>query len=572
MTKILLMNIPSALFPTDYPLVAISRVIESIDPSLNCEVSFLNLDYYRMTFEEIKSRIQSFSPQIIGFSAILTPTYVYVKKLSNFIKEHYPGIIQVLGGEMTVMANIILTKTGIDFCCIGESEPTFSNLIRRLQQEDFKITNMQNYTDIKGLVFRLNGTSHFTGYEEKYTENSLKQFNYKLISQFTDIDHYFQKLPGQHFRMRISADKMQNFVAQLYPHNRNKRMATVFASKGCVSRCTFCSRFLKGYRVNEVDSVINYIENLKKDFDVGMILFSEENFGSSIKSTAKLVEYLKNSGLNWAATAIRAKTLTKEAVKDWREAGCVHILAGLESASQKILEVMEKRTTVQDNLDFLRNCHKNRIFTAVGMVIGMPGETEETIQESIDNFATVLSDNIRMPFEMYVNYVQAIPGTPIYEYARRCGLIGNSLEGEEKYIESLYDINANEIDHYLNFTDYEKEEVAYWQPYIRLELLAAYIKRHGYINVLKYNKSKKFRYALIYILFPKLLRRILLKYLIIVRYYGIIGLVQCIYKALLRQRTKRFEHINISVRKLNKEIPLFVREDDLSTAILREGR
>ncbi|MDP3014737.1 MAG: hypothetical protein Q8M92_10870, partial [Candidatus Subteraquimicrobiales bacterium] len=63
MTKILLMNIPGAVLPSDYPPIAISRVMEGIDPSLSCEVSFFNLDYYRPDFDEIKNKIQSFSPQ-----------------------------------------------------------------------------------------------------------------------------------------------------------------------------------------------------------------------------------------------------------------------------------------------------------------------------------------------------------------------------------------------------------------------------------------------------------------------------------------------------------------------------
>ncbi|MDD5473274.1 MAG: hypothetical protein PHU34_03895 [Candidatus Methanoperedens sp.] len=87
MTNILLMNIPSGPSPTDYPPVGISRVIEGINPDLNCNLSFFDLDYYRPSFEEIKNKIQSFSPQIIGFSAILTPAYSYLKELSIFIKK-----------------------------------------------------------------------------------------------------------------------------------------------------------------------------------------------------------------------------------------------------------------------------------------------------------------------------------------------------------------------------------------------------------------------------------------------------------------------------------------------------
>lgn len=574
MTRILLVNIPTAEMPTDYPPVAISRVIDGLDPSLACGASFLNLDYYRPDFDGIRSTIQSFSPDIIGISVILTPTYAYLKQLSTFIKTEFPTVIQVTGGEATVLSNMILSKTGVDFCCIGESEPTFSNLIRRLQQEDFTLRNMQRYADIKGLVFRLNGTPHFTGYEVDRDENALRQFNYKLISQFTNIDHYFQKMPGQYFGMRISGDhNIKYFLDQLYPGNRDKRMATVFTSKGCVAKCTFCHRFLKGYRVNEVEGIINYVENLRRDFDVGMILFQEENFGSDKKSTAKLVEYLGSTGLNWAATATRATTVTEESAGVWRQAGCVHINSGLEHASQKMLDVMEKRTSVQDNLNYLKRCSTNKIFTVVGLLIGMPGETEETIEEGITNFSSAISDDMKMPFEMYVNYVQAIPGTPLYEYARRYGLLGQSLEDEERYIESLYDVNACELDHYLNFTDYPKEKVAYWQVYVRLELLAAYVRKHGCMRVLKYNGTlKRIKCALVYSLFPKTLRKLLLKYMMAMRYFGVGGVVRMLRAGVFGWKEMKFSQVNTSIRRINKGIPLVVREDDPSTGILREGR
>ena len=211
MTKILLMNIPGGPSATDYAPVAISRVMEGIDQSLNCDVSFLDLDYYRPSFDEIKSRIQIFSPRIIGFSAMLTPAYTYLKRLSNFIGDNFPDIVQVVGGQMSVISNIILLKTKIGFCCFGESEPTFSDLIRRLQQNDFEIGNKDDYMDIKGLVFLRNNIPYFTGYANEDIKKGLRQFNYNLISKFTNLDQYIQQIDGgQHYRDRFNDGILKN--------------------------------------------------------------------------------------------------------------------------------------------------------------------------------------------------------------------------------------------------------------------------------------------------------------------------------------------------------------------------
>jgi radical SAM superfamily enzyme YgiQ (UPF0313 family) len=568
------MNIPAASVPTDYPPIGISRVMDGINASLDCDVSFFDIDYYRPYFEDIRNKIESFSPDVIGFSAILTPTYAYLKKLSSSVKESFPNVIQVIGGEMTAIANLILLKTGIDFCVVGESEPIFSNLIRRLEADDFQPDrNIENYVDIKGLAFLLNNVPYFTGYEKPDMENSLRQFNYKLLSRFTNLGHYIHRVDGQYFQMRLSdSSKINYIVSLLYPHNRDKNMASVFASKGCVGKCTFCHRFFKGYTVAEPDSIINYIENLRKDLNVGFIMFAEENFGSHKSSTSKLVEYLNSSGLNWGAGAVRTTTVNEEIIRSWREAGCVHINFGIESCSQKMLDVMEKRAAVSDNLQAIKLCHKYKIFTVIGSLMGMPGETEQTIQESIDNLSSVIPDDIGMPYELYRNFVQAVPGTPLYEYARGIGLIGKSIKDEERYIESLCEVNAEEIEHYLNFTDYQKEEVAYWGYYIYLELVAAYIKKHGYISVLKHHKSKKFKAGLIYVLLPKKIRRLLLKYFIIIKFYGVTGMLRVLSKKTLAVSAVNFTDVDLSLRKVNQKIPAVVREDEISTAVLRQGR
>ena len=281
---------------------------------------------------------------------------------------------------------------------------------------------------------------------------------------------------------------------------------------------------------------------------------------------------MKEKKLNWAACAVRAKTIDEEKIKSWKESGCVHINFGLETCSQKMLDIIEKHTTVEQNLTAVRLLFKYKILNILCLIIGMPGETEETIEETIRNLATVIPDDIHMPFEIATNWFQAVPGTPAYEYARRIGFIGNSLEEEEKYIESLYNIDANNIKHYLNFTDYEKEEIAYWKDYIFLELIVAYIKKHGIFKILKYKKANRYKYGLVYMIFPKTIRKFLLKYFIIVKYSNPKVLLSFFYRKLFTRKPKYFAYIKNSLRLYNKNMPISTRSDDLNTFILREGR
>lgn len=575
MARIFLMNIPAGPVAADYPPVAISRVIDGLDPELGCEVTFFNLDYYRPSLDEIKARITEFGPDIVGISAMLTPSYAYVKKLSNFIGENFPGVVQVLGGQINVIANIILLKTSVRFCVIGESEPIFSRLIKTLKEDGLRPRDTSRYGRIKGLVYLKDGVPFFTGYEEEKGPSSFNQFNYRMMEKFTSLENYIHPVDGQYFRVRLMHSDIKGLFDLFYPENLNKKLAMAFTSKGCVNRCTFCHRFTKGYKVLESGGVEEYIEQLKKDHNAGMLLFAEENFGNHKKSTAKFVEYMKTTGLNWAAPAVRVKSIDEDIIRSWKEAGCVHVNFGIESLSQKILDVMEKNSTVEENLNAIRLCYKYKIFTVLGLVIGMPGETGETIEETIANLSKVIPDDINFPFEIYINFVQAIPGTPVYEYARRVGLIGNTLEEEERYIESLHDIDANEIGHYLNFTDYEKEELAYWKFYITLELIVAYIRKNGLVKVFRHRKTRLYRIGLVYSLVPKGIRKFTLKYAMMVRFFGLkrtFAVAAGKIKKLFTGCSERFSAVDRSLRKVNNELPVYVRDDDASTAILRESR
>jgi len=575
MARIFLMNMPAGPIASDYPPVAISRVIDGLDPSLECEVSFYNLDCHRPSFEEIGAEIAAFRPDIIGISGMLTPSYAYLKRLSNFIGERFPGAVQVVGGQINVISNIILLKTRVSFCVIGESEPVFSRLVRRLKDDGFALRNMEKYADVRGLVFLKDGVPHFTGYETEKSPSSYNQFNYSMMERFTPLENYIHPVGGQYFRVRLINSDIKGLFSLLKPENLGKNLATAFASKGCVNRCTFCHRFTKGYKVLEGDGVEEYVERLKSDKNVGMVLFSEENFGNHRKNTARFVGYLKTTGLNWAAPAVRVKSVDEDIIRSWKEAGCVHVNFGIESLSQKILDVMEKMSTVEENLEAVRLCYKYRIFTVMGLVIGMPGETEETIEETIGNICKVIPDDINFPFEIYINFVQAIPGTPVYEYARRMGLIGDTLEDEERYIESLHDIDANEIAHYLNFTDYEKEELAYWKFYITMEVITAYIRKNGLLNVMRHKKTRPYRIGLVYSFVPKRVRKFALKYLMMARFFGVrrtatVAAMKC--RRLLGHKKGRFAQVDRSLRAIIREMPISVRQDDRSTAVLRESR
>ena len=569
-TRLLLLNTPPGFENTDITAAGISRVIEGLDSALDIQVSFLDLEYLQLPYAEIERRIVEYNPRVIAFSACLTHAYHFVKTLSLGLRKALPQAVQVLGGQMAVVSNIILQKTGVDFCVVGESEPAFSDLLKRLQGSDFSATDKDLFKDISGLAFILDGVPYFTGYGNDAL-NPVRQTNYELISKYTDLDYYLQDVTGSFYSARMNKTDIRFFHSLFHPENLTKRIAKVYASKGCVNRCTFCHRFYPGYKALEPREVIGHIEHLRTRYNVGFIQFADENFGTHKQKTAELVDFLREKKLNWSASG-KATTIDRETLRAWKDAGCVGVALGIESGSQRMLDVMEKRTTLEENINALKLLNEQDIFFGTGLVLGMPGESEKTVNETIESVGAVIPNNLAAAYEPCINWFQAIPGTPGYEFARDVGLIGGSLEEEEQYLESLYGINANNIKHYLNFTDYEKEEIAYWKEYIILELTILYIRKHGVLPVLRAKTGKRYKAAALGLLLPGYIRRIAMKYLVMMREFGLLSPVLLAFKKASRKNKDRFSGIDRSLRKLIEELPLNVRPDDIHTHILRKGR
>ena len=110
----------------------------------------------------------------------------------------------------------------------------------------------------------------------------------------------------------------------------------------------------------------------------------------------------------------------------------------------------------------------------------MPGESPETIQETVEfcKYSFTLNPELN-PNNLSINYAQALPGTPLYEYGRRLGLIGQDLDGEEEYLLRISDRDAHDEATTLNFTSYPDLICQSWRPLINIEVIHAYVEKFG---------------------------------------------------------------------------------------------
>ena len=153
------------------------------------------------------------------------------------------------------------------------------------------------------------------------------------------------------------------------------------------------------------------------------------------------------------------------------DAGCSGLYYGFETGSPSILKVMEKNLELHHNLDAARWTHDAGIYTCYQLVLGMPGESSKTVGETIEMVKQITEFLPEPPYNyLSINYIQALPGTPVYEYARSTGLIESGIEGEEAYLNQISDINAADDTKFLNFTEYPYLICRSWRPRLLYEV------------------------------------------------------------------------------------------------------
>ena len=448
--------------PDQFPPLGLTRIYDSLTEAGYQDVDVYNIDSLRPSEKEIISYFIERQPDIIGISAVVSTSYKFVKWLTHTLKKYLPDVIFMIGGNMAVSAEVLLKKCPIDICVIDEGEKTVLELCEYWQKHGVSIAK-DFLKNIAGIVFvDSGGIVRFTGYREPLAANLIRQPNYELLDQISHIEHYLiNGIDRLDFRQDPRSKE---------DHRNGKKSAVVMLSKGCVSHCTFCHRWTKGYRLIDVDKVIAFIKYLLDRFDVGFVQFGDENFGSDRAYLAEFLEKIKPLDILWNVAGMRAKSVNGDILKRMRECGCVSVYFGIESGSQKMLNIMEKNTSVDDNIRALRAAKESNIFTIVQLVIGMPGENIKTVTETIDFLKRVYGDDDVAPM-LSINYAQSLPGTPLYEYGRIKGFIGPNVDDEERYLLKVSDMEAADLKHFINMTEESIGDALIFRWRIRLEVL-----------------------------------------------------------------------------------------------------
>lgn len=337
--------------------------------------------------QELLSRLQINPTPLVGVS-MTTPQYREGKRIAYLIKKHFPNTTLVAGGSHPTSLRGDVDPI-FDFVCLGEGERSFVELAKG------------EYKNV---------------YERIVPSNPIPQPSPK------SLDNY--PFPARHL---VQMDKYSLKIM-------GKRASTMMTSLGCPYHCSFCSEPILSnkFKARNPTLVVDEMEQLRNNYGIESLIIYDDVYTINPKRCIEIAEEMDRRKIKMCYRATtRANLILKPGLlRALKDSGCVELCLGVESGSDKILSTNDKGMTTKTNFDAIKEIQAAGIKVLIYMIIGLPGETPQTIQESLD---FVDESN---PDECSWYILAPFPSTPIWNFRDKLDI----KIYEEEIIASDWDI------------------------------------------------------------------------------------------------------------------------------------
>ncbi|MEN0072813.1 MAG: hopanoid biosynthesis associated radical SAM protein HpnJ [Paracraurococcus sp.] len=314
-----------------------------------------------------------------------TPSFASDVKVAEALKAENPNLkVGMIGAKVAVQAAESLRDAPvIDFVARNEFDFTIKD-----------VADDQNWAAIKGLSYR--------NAEGVVVHNPDRPI-------LEDMDSLPFVSPV--YRRDLAYEKY--FIGYLkHPY------VSIYTGRGCKSRCTFClwPQTVGGhrYRTRSVENVIEEIRYIKANFPgLKEIFFDDDTFTDNLPRAEAIAREMGKLGVTWSCNA--KANVPRETLKVLKDGGLRLLLVGYESGNQQILHNIKKGMRIEVARKFSKDCHELGIAIHGTFILGLPGETKETIQETI-RFAIETN-----PHTLQVSLAAPYPGTHLFEQAAKEG-------------------------------------------------------------------------------------------------------------------------------------------------------
>src|SRR4051794_1851677 len=320
-----------------------------------------------------------------------TPSFASDLRAAKALKEANPALKIGMVGTKVAVEPLASLQASVDIDFVAGSEFEFT--IR-------EVAEGRNWSDIHGLSFRdRRGIIQHNAPREILEDMDRLPFVTPVYKRDLVIEKYF-------------IGYLQHPYVSLY------------TGRGCKSRCTFClwPQTVGGhrYRTRSVGNVIEEISWARRAFpEVTEFFFDDDTFTDDRPRAEAIATELGRLGITWSCNA--KANVPRETLKIMRDNGLRLLLVGYESGNQQILHNIKKGMRIEVAKRFTKDCHELGIVIHGTFILGLPGETKETMEETI-RFAQEIN-----PHTIQISLAAPYPGTFLHRQARE----NNWLYNEE---------------------------------------------------------------------------------------------------------------------------------------------
>lgn len=377
MLKVALVN-PAQV--TRYPQTPMGlALIAAVLEKEGHQVTVVDANVLRLQPEEVVYRVTD--ADVVGLTA-MTPTVNTAASIAHYIKQTNPNSTVILGGAHAILLpeETLATIPEVDVIVRGEGEETIIDLLRALEHK-------QPLSKIQGISYRQDG----------------KVISTDARSAIVDLDSLpflaYHLLPMRGYRPHP-------------PHGRALPFAAIITSRGCPYRCSYCSKpvFGDNYRGQSSKRVVDEIAYHKRKFGIKEFAFYDDVFTLDKQRAYAIADEIIERGLkiDWTCET-RVNLVDKELLRYLKQAGCYSIAYGIESGSQEIVNTLNKDITLEQAEEAVSLSREVGLQTIGYFMIGSPGESPETIRQTIQ-----FAKNLKLDFAQF-SITIPLPGAKLYK-------------------------------------------------------------------------------------------------------------------------------------------------------------
>ena len=402
--------------------------------------------YQGLNLKEIIKKINQSQPEVIGITWLFSTQNDCVNATIKAIKQTNKKIITVVGGPYPSANSKQILKDNhhLDIVIYGEGEITFKELL------DKEIKDLEN---IQGIAFRENGQIKINPPRplienldklplpardlvpyQNYAKQNLYAFIYNRLNRWGINPQKNKSLTDK----LSSLPFLEKFYYQLHNQKRKNDLlpkADIVSSRGCPNHCTFCAIhniWQHKWRMHSAENVLQEIDWLVNNYGIRHINFQDDNFNASKKRTIEICQGLIKRKYNLTILAPAGAfipTLDEEILTWLKKAGLNNLRMSIESGNQEILnKIIKKRIDLNQIKPIVQICKKLGIKTEGAFMFGIPGETIQTMQDTL-NFAR------KMKFDRIKKFIfKPFPNTELYDICVKNNYLTKDYDPRKIYV------------------------------------------------------------------------------------------------------------------------------------------